>query len=109
MSTPETTAADQPILKLEDLRTHFRMEGGIARAVDGVNYEIWPGKTLSVVGESGCGKSVTAMSVMGLIPIPPGIKAGGRALYRGKDLLTATDQELQKIRGNDIAMIFQEP
>jgi oligopeptide/dipeptide ABC transporter ATP-binding protein len=98
-----------PILKLENLRTHFRMEAGIAKAVDGVNYEIFPGQTLAVVGESGCGKSVTALSVMGLIPCPPGIRAGGRILFNGKDLRKASEAELRKIRGNDIAMIFQEP
>ena len=98
-----------PILKLEGLRTHFRMEAGIAKAVDGVNYEIFPGQTLAVVGESGCGKSVTALSIMGLIPCPPGIRAGGRILFNGKDLRQASEAQLRKIRGNDIAMIFQEP
>ena len=99
----------QPILKLEDLRTHFRMEDGIAKAVDGVNYEIFPGETLSVVGESGSGKSVTALSVMGLIPCPPGIKAGGRIWFEGKDLRACSEAELRAVRGNEIAMIFQEP
>ena len=98
-----------PILQIRDLRTHFRMEDGIAKAVDGVNYNIFGGQTLSVVGESGSGKSVTALSIMDLIPCPPGIKAGGEILFQGKDLRKATPQEIQKIRGNDIAMIFQEP
>ena len=98
-----------PILQIRDLRTHFRMEDGIAKAVDGVNYNIFSGQTLSVVGESGSGKSVTALSIMDLIPCPPGIKAGGEILFQGKDLRKATPQEIQKIRGNDIAMIFQEP
>ncbi len=103
------TQGKTPILSLEDLRTYFRMEAGIAKAVDGVNYDIYPGQTLSVVGESGCGKSVTALSVMGLIPCPPGIKAGGRILFNGQDLRQANEDELRAIRGNDIAMIFQEP
>ena len=99
----------QPILRLEGLRTYFRMEEGIAKAVDGVDYEIFPGETLSVVGESGCGKSVTALSVLRLIPCPPGIKAGGKVLFNGEDLRQASEAELRAIRGNDIAMIFQEP
>jgi peptide/nickel transport system ATP-binding protein len=98
-----------PILELDGLRTWFRMEGGTAKAVDGVDYRIPSGQTLSVVGESGCGKSVTALSIMGLIPCPPGIQAGGRILFKGEDLLQATPERMRKIRGNDIAMIFQEP
>ncbi|MCB9758302.1 MAG: ABC transporter ATP-binding protein [Alphaproteobacteria bacterium] len=98
-----------PILKLEDLRTWFKMEDGIAKAVDGVNYEIFPKETLSVVGESGSGKSVTALSIMGLIPMPPGIAAGGRILFKGQDLLKASPEKMRRIRGNEIAMIFQEP
>jgi peptide/nickel transport system ATP-binding protein len=100
---------ETPILELDGLRTYFRTEGGTARAVDGVNYSIPSGKTLSVVGESGCGKSVTALSVMGLIPCPPGIKAGGRILFKGEDLLQASPERMRQVRGNDIAMIFQEP
>ena len=99
----------EPLLSVEELRTYFRMEGGIAKAVDGVSYAIGPGETLAVVGESGCGKSVTALSIMGLIPCPPGIKAGGRILFQGRDLLPVPENELRRIRGNDIAMIFQEP
>ena len=104
-----TVAQAPPLLALDDVRTWFQMDGGIAKAVDGVSYQIFPGKTLSVVGESGCGKSVTAMSIMGLIPMPPGIKAGGRILFKGRDLLTLPEPELRRIRGNEIAMIFQEP
>jgi peptide/nickel transport system ATP-binding protein/oligopeptide transport system ATP-binding protein len=99
----------EALLELQELRTHFKLEEGIARAVDGVNYAIYPGETLSVVGESGCGKSVTALSVMGLIPSPPGIRAGGRILFEGRDLLQLREKEMRAIRGNDIAMIFQEP
>ncbi|MCP4809457.1 MAG: ABC transporter ATP-binding protein [Proteobacteria bacterium] len=105
----QKTPDRKPILELKDLRTHFRMEDGIAKAVDGVNYEIFPGETLSVVGESGSGKSVTALSVMGLIPCPPGIEAGGEILFEGNDLRKATEAERRAIRGGQIAMIFQEP
>jgi oligopeptide/dipeptide ABC transporter ATP-binding protein len=106
-----------PILRLEELRTYFKTDAGLAKAVDGVDYEIFPGETLSVVGESGCGKSVTALSVMGLVPSPPGVRAGGRIWFRAphadgpvaRDLLTLRESELRHIRGNDIAMIFQEP
>jgi len=99
----------QPILELRDLRTWFRMEDGIAKAVDGVNYAIPSGQTLSVVGESGSGKSVTALSVMGLIPCPPGIEAGGEILFEGQDLRKANEAQRRAVRGNQIAMIFQEP
>ena len=103
-----------PILRLEDLRTYFKTDAGLAKAVDGVNYEIFPSETLAVVGESGCGKSVTALSVMGLVPVPPGVKAGGRIWFQppelaARDLLTLRESELRHVRGNDIAMIFQEP
>ena len=101
--------SDKPLLRLENLRTHFKTEGGIAKAVDGVNYSIFPGKTLSVVGESGCGKSVTALSIMDLIPMPPGIAAGGSIWFKGEDLRKVSPERMRKIRGNDIAMIFQEP
>ena len=98
---------ESPLLQLKNLKTYFRMEGGIAKAVDSVNYEIMPGDTLSVVRESGSGKSVTALSVMGLIPCPPGIKAGGEIIFKGQDLLKLSDKNIRKIRGNDIAMIFK--
>ncbi|MCK6514332.1 ABC transporter ATP-binding protein [Myxococcota bacterium] len=101
--------SDDALLKIEDLRTYFKMEGGLARAVDGVSYEIRPGRTLAVVGESGSGKSVTALSILRLIPSPPGVHAGGHIFFEGKDLTTLSESELQDIRGNKIAMIFQEP
>ena len=101
--------SDDALLKIEDLRTYFKMEGGLARAVDGVSYEIRPGRTLAVVGESGSGKSVTALSILRLIPSPPGVHAGGHIFFEGRDLTTLSESELQDIRGNKIAMIFQEP
>ena len=96
-------------MELRDLRTYFDTEQGVAQAVDGVSFTIKAGETLGVVGESGCGKSVTALSVLGLVPMPPGRNAGGEIHFAGKDLLKISDPELQAIRGNDIAMIFQEP
>ncbi len=99
----------EALLQIEGLRTWFHTEEGIAKAVDGVTYTVRKGETLGVVGESGCGKSVTALSVMQLVPTPPGKFEGGRILFRGEDLLEKDLEEMQKIRGNDIAMIFQEP
>jgi peptide/nickel transport system ATP-binding protein len=97
------------LLEIEDLVTEFRTEHGTVRAVDGVSFEIPRRKTLGVVGESGCGKSVTALSVMRLIADPPGRIAGGKIKYDGKDLLGLDEPSMRKIRGNRIAMIFQEP
>ncbi|MCG8417228.1 MAG: ABC transporter ATP-binding protein [Proteobacteria bacterium] len=97
------------LLEIDDLVTEFRTEHGVIRAVDRVGFEIAHGKTLGVVGESGCGKSVTALSIMRLIPEPPGRIAGGTIRYGGTDLLTLSEQEMRAIRGNRISMIFQEP
>ena len=97
------------LLKLEDLKTYFHTEDGVVKSVDGVTFEIYKGETLGVVGESGCGKSVTSLSIMRLIPTPPGKIAGGRILFEGEDLVTKSEAEMRKIRGNDISMIFQEP
>ncbi|HYF54909.1 MAG TPA: ABC transporter ATP-binding protein [Salinarimonas sp.] len=98
-----------PLLAVRDLATHFRTERGLHRAVDGVSFEVRPGRTLGIVGESGCGKSVTSLSIMGLVPEPPGIRAGGEILFEGEDLLTKSRAEMEAIRGDRIAMIFQEP
>src|ERR1700733_3556808 len=96
------------LLEVENLQTHFRTPDGINRAVDGVSFHVDEGETLAIVGESGCGKSVTAMSLMRLIPEPPG-KIAGSVRFQGKDLLQLSDHEMRAIRGNDISMIFQEP
>ena len=101
--------ARKPLLEVEDLKTHFFSEEGVARAVDGVTYTLLEGETLGVVGESGCGKSVTSLSIMQLIPNPPGRIVGGEIRFRGKNLLGVSEKEMRRIRGNDIAMIFQEP
>ena len=98
-----------PILSVRGLRTHFVSAERTVRAVDGVSYDLYPGKTLAVVGESGSGKSVHALSILRLLPQPPAKIVSGEILYKGKDLLTMPEAELRKIRGNRIAMIFQEP
>ena len=103
------SATDAPLLTVENLRTHFLTFEGVARAVDDVTFSLEGGETLGLVGESGCGKSVTALTVMGLIPSPPGRVAGGRIRFRGRDLLTLSAEEMRNIRGNRVSMIFQEP
>ncbi len=101
--------AEAPLLEIVDLVTEFRTERGVLRAVDGVSLTIPRGTTVGVVGESGCGKSVTALSVMRLVVDPPGRITGGRILYDGRDLLTLSERQMRAIRGNQISMIFQEP
>ena len=102
-------ALTEPVLEIVNLHTEFRTAAGTIRAVDGVSYAVRRGETLCVVGESGCGKSVTALSVLRLISSPPGRIAGGQVRFEGRDLLTLSEAEMEKIRGNDISMIFQEP
>jgi peptide/nickel transport system ATP-binding protein/oligopeptide transport system ATP-binding protein len=98
-----------PLLSVEHLQTHFITFDGVARAVDDVTFHMNPGETLGLVGESGCGKSVTALAVMGLIKSPPGRIVGGRILFKEQDLLALPPAEMRQIRGNRITMIFQEP
>ena len=98
-----------PILDIRDLNTWFDTDDGIIKGCDGVSYHVNRGETLAVVGESGSGKSVTAMSIMNLIPTPPGRIVSGEILFHGRDLVGLSASEMQKIRGNRIAMIFQEP
>ncbi len=98
-----------PLLEVDDLQTHFFTRAGVAKAVDGVSFQIAAGETLALVGESGCGKSVTAFSILRLIADPPGRIVGGRIVFEGRDLLGASDAEMRTVRGNRIAMIFQEP
>jgi len=102
-------AASPPLLEIEDLRTWFFTRDGVVRAVDGVSLSVLPGETLAIVGESGCGKSVTALSVLRLIASPPGRVVSGSIRFAGRDLLTLSEAEMRKVRGNDISMIFQEP
>jgi peptide/nickel transport system ATP-binding protein len=98
-----------PLLEIEDLKVYFANRDGIFRAVDGVSCTLDQGETLGIVGESGCGKSVTAMSILRLIPSPPSVVAGGAIRYRGTDLLQVSEQRMREIRGNEISMIFQDP
>ena len=98
-----------PLLEVRDLRTHFSGDDGEFPAVDGVSFAIEPGRTLAIVGESGCGKSVTALSIMGLVPNPPGRIRGGSIRFEGRELIGAAAREIQDLRGNAMAMIFQEP
>ncbi|MBN1146212.1 MAG: ABC transporter ATP-binding protein [Anaerolineales bacterium] len=97
------------LLKVDDLRTRFHTAEGTVYAVNGISFQLGEGETLAVVGESGCGKSVTMMSIMGLIPVPPGEIASGTANYRGQNLLKLPEAELERIRGKEIAMVFQDP
>ena len=101
--------ANGAILEIDGLKTHFHTRDGIVRAVDGVSIRVDRGETLSIVGESGCGKSVTAMSVLRLLPVPPAKIEAGRILFDGEDLLLASEERMRDIRGNRISMIFQEP
>jgi oligopeptide/dipeptide ABC transporter ATP-binding protein len=103
------TTDGQPILEVRGLKTHFQTEGGVYRAVDGVSFVVHANRTLGIVGESGCGKSVTSLSIMGLVQEPPGIRAGGEILYRGKDLLAMSRSQMEELRGAALSMIFQEP
>src|SRR3954468_13628482 len=97
------------LLEVRDLRTHFFTPEGVVKAVDGVSYAVEEGETLSLVGESGCGKSVSALSIMRLVPNPPGRTIGGEVVFDGQDLLKLSNAEIRHIRGKQIAMIYQEP
>lgn len=98
--------ADEIVLQVKNLQTYFYTEEGIVPAVDGLDFELRQGETLAIVGESGCGKSVTSMSVLRLVPTPPGKILGGEILYKGEDLLKKSEKEMRSIRGNEISMIF---
>ena len=97
------------LLSVQDLKVYFHANQRIARAVDGVSYKVRKGETVCLVGESGCGKTVSALTTLGLIPQPPGQIAGGRVLFKGQNLLNLSEADMQDIRGNHIAMVFQEP
>src|SRR5919109_2377480 len=97
------------LLTVRDLRTYFHTDAGVARAVDGVSFDVMPRETVGIVGESGCGKSVTSLSIMRLIRPPGVIERGSRVEFDGRNLLDLSENEMRKLRGNRIAMIFQEP
>jgi oligopeptide/dipeptide ABC transporter ATP-binding protein len=99
----------ESLLRVENLRVEFDTRDGVAKVIDDLNISLSPGETLGIVGESGCGKSMTALSIMGLVPIPPGRIAGGRILLEEEDLLQASEARMRDVRGNEISMIFQEP
>ena len=98
-----------PLLSVQDLRVYFHGNSKVARAVDGVGFDVEKGETVCIVGESGCGKTVSSLAILGLIPTPPGEIVSGRVLFNGSSLLDLSEEEMQKIRGNQIAMVFQEP
>ncbi len=98
-----------PLLEVTDLQTHFFTEDGLVKAVNGVSFYVEKGETLGIVGESGSGKSVTSLSLMRLVPNPPGKIVGGKIMFDGEDLLKYDESEMRKIRGKNISMIFQDP
>ncbi|MGH3114773.1 MAG: ATP-binding cassette domain-containing protein, partial [Gaiellaceae bacterium] len=97
------------LLEVNGLKTHFFTREGVVQAVDGVTFQVEKGRTLGIVGESGCGKSVTALSIMGLIPKPPAKIVEGSVMFEGQDLTTFSERRLEDVRGRQIAMIFQDP
>jgi oligopeptide transport system ATP-binding protein len=97
------------LLEVRDLRTHFFTQDGVVKAVNGISYSLGEGETLGIVGESGCGKSVSALTIMRLIPQPPGRIVGGEIIFSGRDLLKISEEEIRRVRGKEIAMIFQDP
>jgi peptide/nickel transport system ATP-binding protein len=108
-SVPDSSASGEPLLRVQDLRTYFHLESAVAKAVDGVTFEIRAGETVGMVGESGCGKSVTALSLLRLVDPPGRIEPGSRIEFEGRDLLSLDEEGIRRIRGNRIAMVFQEP
>ena len=104
-----TPVTETPLLDVQDLKTYFFTRTGVVKAVDGVSFTLEPGETLGIAGESGCGKSITALSIMGLVPKPAGRTVGGRVLLEGEDLLTKSAPEMQAIRGRELGMILQDP
>jgi len=102
-------AKGEKLVEVKNLKTHFFTEEGVVKAVDGVDFEIAPGETVGIVGESGCGKSVTSLSIMRLVESPPGRIVEGEIMFKGRDLTKISEKEMRKIRGNEISMIFQEP
>jgi peptide/nickel transport system ATP-binding protein/oligopeptide transport system ATP-binding protein len=109
MTAVQANPIEQTVLKVENLITEFHTSEGVLRAVDGVSFGVKKGRVLGLVGESGCGKTVTALSIMRLVPSPPGKIATGRVIFNGKDLITLPESEMRSFRGKRLAMVFQEP
>ncbi|MFB0506145.1 MAG: ABC transporter ATP-binding protein [Thermodesulfobacteriota bacterium] len=103
------SCGNEPLLSVENLKVFFHSDGTVSRAVDGVSYEVKEGETVCLVGESGCGKTVSVLAILGLVPQPPGEIPGGEILFKGRSLLELNEEALQEIRGKEISMIFQEP
>src|SRR2546423_3444601 len=101
--------AAEALLSIRDLAVEFKTDDGIVHAVDGITYDVFPGETLGIVGESGSGKSVSTLALLGLIPQPPGRIVSGTAMFKGKDLLKLKKRELRAFRGEEVAMVFQDP
>lgn len=101
--------SDKPVLEVKGLKTHLTTKNGVSKAVDGIDFSLYKGETLGIVGESGCGKSMTSLSILRLIPSPPGKIVDGSILFKGKNIVEMSEDQLRKIRGNEISMIFQEP
>ncbi|OWT58969.1 ABC transporter ATP-binding protein [Candidimonas nitroreducens] len=109
VTNPVTGTPAEPVLRVDGLQTYFFTRNGLVKAVDGVSFQVHAGETLAIVGESGCGKSMTALSVMRLVQSPPGRTVGGTITLDGKDLLGLSEEEMRQVRGNEVSMIFQEP
>ena len=109
MATIDERINTETVLAVEDLRTYFTTRWGTVKAVDGISFDLRRGETLGIVGESGCGKSVTMLSLMRLIPIPPGRIVSGSIVLDGEDILPISEQEMAQIRGSKIALIIQDP
>src|SRR5438309_11856609 len=107
-SAPSRAVAD-PVLSIRNLAVEFVTDDGVVRAVSDISYDVYPGETLGIVGESGSGKSVSTLSILGLIPQPPGRIVSGEAIFKGRDLMRLPLSQLRKIRGGEMAMIFQDP
>jgi len=106
---PSGESVPEALLSIKDLAVEFKTDDGIVHAVDGISYDVFPGETLGIVGESGSGKSVSTLSILGLIPQPPGRIVSGEAVFKGRDLLKLKKKELQRLRGGEVAMVFQDP
>ena len=109
MVNTTSTSSETPLLSVEDLRIHFHSRNGVVKAVDGISFDVYKGKTSAIIGESGSGKSVACYSLLGLVPSPPGRLQGGSALFNGKNLLDLSEKKLREIRGKGISIIFQDP